>query len=120
MDTNAVAAAYFELWGTTDDARRHELATSLFAADAVHHAAPADAHFEGVDAIEANITRVNTENIQKAGLSFHEGEIRENHDAIQIEWSVSAPNGHTVGTGRDFLLINAEGKITTLYMFNGV
>jgi hypothetical protein len=120
MDTSAIAAAYFELWGTTDDARRHELATTLFAADAVHHAAPADVDFEGIEAIEANITRVNTDNIQKVGLSFHEGEIRPNHDSIQIEWSVSTPNGQTVGTGRDFLLINSKGKIATLYMFNGV
>lgn len=120
MDTNAIAASYFELWGTTDDARRHELATTLFAADAVHHAAPADVHFEGIEAIEANITRVNTENIQKAGVTFHEGDVRPNHDAIQVEWSVAAPNGKTVGTGRDFLFINDEGKITKLYMFNGV
>lgn len=120
MDTKAIAANYFELWMTADDARRHELATQLFTSDAVHHAAPADVHFEGVDAIEANITRVNTENIQKAGLSFQEGDIRSNHDSLQVEWSVQAPNGQTVATGRDFLLINDEGKITKLYMFNGV
>jgi hypothetical protein len=86
----------------------------------VHHAAPADVHFEGVGAIEANITRVNTENIQKAGLSFQGGETRSNHDSIQVEWLVATPTGQAVATGRDFLLINEEGKIAKLYMFNGV
>ncbi|MEZ3159453.1 nuclear transport factor 2 family protein [Microbacterium sp. BWT-B31] len=120
MDTKTIAATYFELWSTTDDARRHELATQLFADDAVHHAAPADVHFEGVDAIEANITQVNTENIQKAGLSFQEGDIRTNHDSLQVEWSVSTPAGQTVATGRDFLLLNEDGKVAKLYMYNGI
>lgn len=120
MDTTTLAAAYFELWMTTDDARRHELATQIFTKDAVHYAAPANIHFDGADAIEANITRVNTENIQKAGLSFREGETRVNHDALQVEWSVAAPNGQTVASGRDFLMLNDAGKVTKLYMFNGV
>lgn len=120
MNTAKLAAYYFELWMTTDDARRHELAIQVFAADAVHYAAPANVRFEGADAIEANITRVNSENIQKAGLSFREGETRENHNALQVEWSVAEPNGQTVASGRDFLVLNDAGKVAKLYMFNGV
>lgn len=120
MNSDAIAQSYFELWSTTDESRRHELATQVFASDAVHHAAPADVHFEGIEAIERNIARVNTENIQKAGLKFQTGEVRPNHDSIQLEWSVTTPDGKTVATGRDFLLVNDSGKVTALYMFNGV
>ena len=29
------------------------------------------------------------------------------------------PNGKTIGTRRDFLLLNDAGRITALYVFNG-
>ena len=119
MNTKEFADNYFEMWKTTDNDKRRALAIKLFAEDATHYAAPANVSFVSRDAILANITRINTENIQKAGLQFQVGSITPNHNAIQIEWAVTTPDGKVVGTGRDFLVLNNEGKAITLHMFNG-
>jgi hypothetical protein len=42
-----------------------------------------------------------------------------NHDSVQVEWQVANPSGQTVGTGRDFILRDADGRVTALYMFIG-
>ena len=110
---------YFEAWATTDPTRRHELVGTIFAEDATHHAAPANVTFTGCEEIEANIARVNSENLVRAGLGFARGEHRENHNSIQLEWTVNTPDGTPVARGRDFLILNAEGRIAKLYMFNG-
>jgi hypothetical protein len=110
---------YFELWKTTDDNERHALAGKIFTDAAVQYAVPANVSFSGVDQIEANIAKVNKDNIQQAGLQFHAGNSIANHNSVQIEWSVAAPNGKTVGTGRDFLLLDEDGRVTALYMFMG-
>ncbi|MFJ4210488.1 hypothetical protein ACIPY2_18705 [Paenarthrobacter sp. NPDC089675] len=110
---------YFDLWETTDDAERHALIEKVFVDSAVQYVAPANISLEGADAIEANITRVNTENIQKAGLQFQKGKIIPNHNSVQVEWTVAAPNGQTVASGRDFLLLGEDGRATALYMFQG-
>jgi hypothetical protein len=120
VKSEELAVAYFELWMTTDEVRRHHLIGEVFAESAVHYAAPANVAFRGIDAIASNIRRVNSENIQKAGLSFTAGQALFNHDTVQLEWSVETPAGKTVATGRDFLLVNDQGQVHALYMFNGV
>ena len=120
MKSEDLAAAYFEVWMTTDDDRRHELASQVFTESAVHYAVPANVEFRGIEAIESNIKRVNKENIQGNGLSFTSGDVTPNHNTLQLEWSVETPSGQTVATGRDFLLINDDGRVQALYMFNGV
>jgi hypothetical protein len=110
---------YFELWKTTDDDERHALVQKIFTESAVHYAAPANESFSGPKEIEANIAKVNEENIQKAGLQFRAGSIVPNHNSVQVQWQVIAPNGQAAGGGRDFLLLDDDGRIRALYMFMG-
>lgn len=118
MNAADLVESYFELWRTTDDNERHAYASKLFTPGAVHYAAPANEKFTGVDEIEANIARVNTENIQKAGLKFRAGGFVVNHDSVQVNWEVTDPGGAKVlGAGRDFLLLDEDGRIKALYMF---
>lgn len=119
MDTQAqtFAVKYVELWKTTDDAQRSLLVDELFADDAVHHAAPANVSFVGKEQILANVTNVNMGAVQKAGLKFKGGASIPNNNSILVEWSAEAPNGQTVRTGRDLLILNESGKATALYMF---
>lgn len=119
MTASTLVDHYFDAWATTNTAHRHELMNKIFTADAAHHAAPAGITFTGREEIEANIARVNSENLVGAGLSFARGEFRVNHNSIQLEWTVNTPDGTTVARGRDFLLLNPEGQIEKLYMFNG-
>jgi hypothetical protein len=120
MTPNDLVDAYFELWGTTSDAERHALAEKIFAESAVHYSAPSNVSFSGVGEIEANIARINKENIQQAGLGFRPGRSVPNHDSVHVEWEVVHPSGKTLAAGRDFLLLDGDGKITTLYMFTGL
>ncbi len=110
---------YFEMWSTPDPERRHELVESLFAPQAIHYAAPADVSFVGHEAIEANISRVNRENLQEAGLLFDRGDHTLNHDSVHVRWQVTTPGGAPAATGQDFLLLDSESRITRLYMFIG-
>ena len=110
---------YFELWKTTDDDNRHALAQKIFTESAVQYVAPANVSLSGLDAIEANIAKVNRENIQQAGLTFLPGESVSNHNSIQVNWAVANGAGDTVGTGRDFLLLDDNGQVTSFYMFMG-
>ncbi len=117
MALQEFATDYVQLWRTTDTAERETLVTKLFAENAVHHAAPANVMFDGRDAILANVTSINEQAIQGAGLKFIGGVSVPNGNGILIEWSAEAPNGKTVRTGRDFLILNDEGKASNLYMF---
>ena len=119
VNATELAERYFSTWETIDEPERAELAAQVFAKDAVHKAAPAGVSFTGLDEIVQNISRVNRENIQQAGLSFSRGAVVPNDDAVLVRWSGQAPNGQTVGTGADVLVLNAEGLVQTLYMFNG-
>jgi hypothetical protein len=110
---------YFALWKTTDDDERHALVQKIFTESAVHYAAPANVSFSGIDEIEANIARINKENIQQAGLQFHPGDSAPNHNSVQLQWTVADPSGKTLGTGRDFLLLDDDGRVKALYMFTG-
>jgi hypothetical protein len=110
---------YFQLWATTDDEQRHRLVGKVFATTATQYVAPADITLQGAEAIEANIARVNRENIQTAGLHFRHGATTPNHNSVQVEWEVADSSGNTVGTGRDFLLLDDNGRVTALYMFRG-
>ena len=118
MNIQDLVNHYVELSATTDDHRRHDLVGQLFTESAVHYAAPANVSFTGIEAIEANIARVNTENLG-AGLQIRQGDFLPNHNAVQLQWEVMTPGGKTIGTRRDFLLLNDAGRITALYVFNG-
>jgi len=117
MALQEFATDYVQLWRTTDSAERATLASKLFAENAVHYAAPANVTFDGREAILANVTSINEQAIQGAGLKFIGGVSVPNGNGILIEWSAEAPNGKTVRTGRDILILNDEGKASTLYMF---
>jgi hypothetical protein len=117
MTTQNFATKYIELWKTTDDKQREALTRELFAEDAVHYAAPANVSFVGRENILANVTNINMGAVQKAGLKFKGEAGIANHNSILVEWSAEAPNGQTVRSGRDILILNDEGKASTLYMF---
>ncbi len=117
MATTQFANDYVQLWKTVDATERASLVEKLFAEDAEHYAAPANVSFIGRAAILENVTKINTQAIQTAGLKFIGGDAVGNGNSILIEWAAQAPNGTTVQSGRDILVLNEEGKAQTLYMF---
>jgi len=120
MTAASLVDRYFDAWATTDPARRHELVGTTFAENATRHAAPANVSFLGRGGRDRSEHRPRERrDLVRADFSFTRGEHRENYDSIQLEWTVNTPDGTAVAWGHDCLLLNAEGQIAKLYMFNG-
>jgi len=117
MTATQFANDYVQLWKTVDADERAALVEKLFAENAVHYAAPAGVSFIGRPAILENVTNVNMQAIQTAGLEFVGGDVVANGNSILVEWSARAPNGAIAQSGRDILVLNDEGKAEALYMF---
>jgi hypothetical protein len=117
MNANEFADNYLEVWKVSDDGERSTLVKKLFTEDAVHHIAPADVSFTGRDEIEANIARVHKENIAALGLQFRVGTAVLNRNSVQLPWEIASPAGDTVKSGTDFFILDEEGRISALYMF---
>lgn len=120
MEAKELMDTLLEAWKTHDDDERRVLAEKVFAVSAAQYIAGEDLKFEGRDAIVENMDRVNKQQIQGAGVVFGFGKTVANHNGIYQEWDITAPNGNVVRTGRDFYLLDDEGKITDFYMYGGV
>lgn len=120
MDAKELMDTLLEAWKTHDDDQRRALAEKVFAESAMHYIAGENLKFSGRDEIVENMTRVNKEQIQGAGVVFGFDKPVANHNCIYQEWDITAPNGNVVRTGRDFYILNDEGQITAFYMFGGV
>ncbi|MFC4225084.1 hypothetical protein [Lysinibacter cavernae] len=116
-DAPSIARDYMELWTTTNPTLRSSLATKLLSEHTTQFAAEDNLVFHGAEAIEATITKVNTENIQQAGFDFVFDSAVANQNSVQIEWTILNGEGARVGAGRDFLLMAADGTIDSFYMF---
>lgn len=118
IDASKLTDELLEMWTTTDADKRHELVMNHFTESAVQYVAPANVTFEGSKKIEANVAKVNKENIQRAGLTFAYSKPVVNHNSVQLKWQV-AKGAKIVRKGTDFLVLDAAGRITRLYMFSG-
>lgn len=117
MNTNEFADRYLAVWTVADDGERSALVAKLFTADAVHHISPGDASFVGRDQIDANIAQVHKD-ISAAGLEFRVGEAVSNGNSILLPREILSPAGKAVKSGRDFFVLDEEGRISALYMFH--
>ncbi|MDT7729680.1 MAG: hypothetical protein QOI21_6256 [Actinomycetota bacterium] len=115
---NRLAQNYLQVWQVSDVAQRDTLVRTLFTEDAVHYVSPGDISFAGRDKIEANITTVHDEQIQKAGLAFTVGGAERNRDTMKLDWKIATPAGATVLSGTDVFVLDENGRIRTLYMFH--
>jgi hypothetical protein len=114
MDTLLMA------WRTHDDEQRRTLAEKVFAPSAVHRVAGENLKFTGRDEIVANMAQVNRDQIQGAGVDFNYGKTVENDNGVYQEWTITAPDGNVLRSGRDFYVRDDEGRITAFYMYGGV
>jgi hypothetical protein len=117
MNTLQFTDLYMNLWKTTDNNERNKLIEQLFVEKAMQHIVPANISFQNRSEILENITMVNSNAIQKSGLHFKLSSSTINHNSILIEWIAEAPNGQVAQSGRDFMILNDDGKATVLYMF---
>jgi hypothetical protein len=117
MNAQEFAEGYLKVWQVSEDAERSVLMKDLFAEDAVHHISPAGVSFAGREAIEANIARVHKDTIAAHGLKFRVGTAVRNGNAIQLPTEILSPAGEPVKSGTDFFILDEDGRISALYMF---
>jgi hypothetical protein len=115
---DSLAQTYLQVWQASDAGQRSTLVRKLFAEDAVHYVSPGDVSIEGRDKIEANITKVHEEQIQKAGLVFTVGKAERNRGAMKLDWKITKPSGATVLAGTDVFVLDENARIRRLYMFH--
>jgi hypothetical protein len=120
MDVKELMDTLLEAWKTPDNEERRALVEKVFAESAVHYIAGEELRFAGREAILANMNQVNEQQIQGGGVVFGFGKTVANHNGVYQEWDITAPNGQVVRTGRDFYVLDDDGKITAFYMYGGV
>jgi hypothetical protein len=75
---------------------------------------------QGVDDLDKHITHVHEENIVGRGMKFVYDQNADAGEALLLRWSMLTPDGGTAGRGVDLVFRDADGRVTTVYMFMGV
>lgn len=135
MNINDLAERYVAVWNESDDGRRRESITALWAKDAVMLLEPpqdivASAAALGVtpvlevrghDAIEARVRRAYEEFVAPGEIVFRarDGAARLG-DIVTLSWdSVSTADGEVGGGGLEVFALDGESRIKAAYQFIG-
>lgn len=111
---------YLATWTEPDPDRRRALIDELWAPDGRMVISALGTTIEGAENIAAHVTHVYDEQIAKNGVRFTYDQHIEAGDALLLRWSIVAPNDQVVNRGADLLFRDADGLVTTVYMFMGV
>jgi hypothetical protein len=115
-DIDEFMARYVSFWNEKDPDRRHELAITLLAEDAVY--VTSGTEHKGQPAIEAAAATVYEDFVAK-GFDFRvAGEVSAHHTGARYTWEM-VPTGsdEVVAIGEEFLLFDDAGKLTLDYQF---
>jgi hypothetical protein len=128
-----LADRYVEMWNEPDLERRREAIAKLWSPDAVHRLEPPEevreaaaalrthAVFEvrGHDELEARVTRAYEQFVEPGQFVFRRrGDGQRVADTAKVAWEmVSAGGGDVAGSGVDFLVLDADGRIRVDYQF---
>jgi hypothetical protein len=134
MNPQDLADQYIAQWTEPDPGERRKAIERLWAQDGAHLLAPPveirevaaglgfdhttlEAH--GHDAIELRIRRSHERFVASGEYTFRSrGDAVRLHEIVKFGWdTVSAEDGTVVGGGVDVLVLDADGRITTDYMF---
>lgn len=109
-----IAAAYVDIWNTTDDERRSKLIAELFTPDATYtDPLGAVAGHEGIDEFIAGAQK------QFAGMVFSlEENVDGHHDLARFRWLLGAPDSEEpLAIGFDVIRIEDDGRIGSVAGF---
>ena len=132
-DPEALAHRYVTMWTEPDPARRRQIIEDLWAPDGTHLLQPPEearaaaeglgvaAVFEaaGHDAIEHRVTTAYEDFVVKQSYTFRfPGDAHRVGSAVMFRWE-SVLDGEVVGTGTEFVVLGADGRIISDHMFPG-
>lgn len=111
---------YLETWTETDPQKRRANIERVWAPEGRMVISPIGVTVQGVDDLDKHITHVHEENIVGRGMKFVYDQNAEAGEALLLRWSMLTPDGGTAGRGVDLVFRDADGRVTTVYMFMGV
>ena len=131
-----LADRYVSVWNEPSPEKRGATVRELWAEDGVHILQPPDeavkiaarpgigltAVFQarGHEELTARVTSAYTEFVGSGQMTFRRrGEVTRVHDAVRFGWEAVLAGGEVGGGGMHFLLLNADGRIHTDYLFVG-
>ncbi|HOY79381.1 MAG TPA: nuclear transport factor 2 family protein [Hyphomonadaceae bacterium] len=111
---------YLSTWTEPDPEQRRSVIEAVWAPEGRLVISPAGMTLNGTEEISTHIARVHADMIAGKQLTFSYDQQLAADDATLLRWSMTAPSGDVVGRGVDVVFRNADGQVTTLYMFMGV
>ncbi len=108
---------YMGMWNEPDAARRRATIEELWAPDAANYTASIEAI--GHDAIEARVIRSYDAFVGTGAHTFRSAQpYVAHHGALRVWWEmVALADGTVAAMGHEFLLLDADGRITSDHQF---
>ena len=108
---------YVALWNEPEAARRRAAIEALWAPNGAHFSPTLEAH--GYDELEARVLRSHQRWVVDEGFVFRStGDVLAHHDAVTFTWEMlPRDGGEAESIGRDFFVLDADGRVRAIYQF---
>ena len=131
-DPHELAERYTAVWMEPDGDRRRNAIADVWSEDAIHILQPTQAVYEaaaeravnptwqvrGHDELAARVTSAYEDFVASGQMSF---QVRDGAkrlgDVVTWRWEGVSPDGEVLGTGLEFVILAADGRIATDYQF---
>ncbi|GMA19374.1 hypothetical protein MM440_13200 [Arsenicicoccus piscis] len=111
---------YLSTWTEPNPEQRRHIIEKLWAPEGKLVISSLGIALRGAAEIAEHIARVHDDMIATKRLVFNYDQQLDADDALLLRWSMTAPSSDVVGRGVDVVFRNADGQVTTAYMFMGV
>ncbi len=119
-DINDFQQHYLSTWTEADTDQRRDIIEKVWAPEGKLIISSHGITLHGTAEIAAHIALIHDDMIVTKRLVFSYDQQINADDALLLRWSMTAPSGDVVGRGVDIVFRNADGQVTTAYMFMGV
>ncbi len=131
-DPQKLAERYNAVWMEPDGDRRRKAIADVWTEDAIHVLQPTQEvyeaaaeravnptwHVRGHDELEARVTKAYEDFVASGQMSFQlKAGAKRLGDVVTWEWEGISPDGEVLGTGLEFVILAADGRIATDYQF---
>lgn len=111
---------YLLTWTEADPGQRRDIIEKVWAPEGTLMISALGIALRGTAEIAAHIGRVHDDMIATKRLVFSYDQQLDAGEALLLRWSMTARSGDLVGRGVDVVFRNADGQVTSAYMFMGV
>jgi hypothetical protein len=115
LDIQSLAERYVAVWNEPDPSARRKAIAGLWAPDGAHYVRTLEAR--GHEALEARVTASWEKNVGTGEHTFRGRAAQRLRDVVTFDWEMVSSAGTIEAVGREFLLVNEQGRILVDYQF---